>query len=465
MPWIEYSWHFSIFTVKLIDRMLHFTRLKLIMNTKYIILFSFLWLNTVLYAQRKDKPQLVVYGQGEVAFGAAVQSAKSGVQTLWVNPKGSFESELTQGADIKKVTSYQSLDGGLWGEFLKATINASHYTDSVFNRAKRHLNPRVSMNAFEKIIDSTQNLTILYNSSIEEVKRSRKNWTIDLSNGSSYKVFAVVDASKDAELIPLIELEEKIKDRALHSSLIGTNDIYESTAYKTSLMIDDRGENESLIPSSIIITPYAKNLFIAFDPDRAAPSLGSSVEDVPRLLLFGQAMGAAAGYCAFFETDYDKINIRTLQGELLAFKAQLIPFHDIAFEDVHNTHIQHIGLSGILEGVTNAEGKFIFNAEGFVSTKEIEAVMRSIYTRSQIWFNQHSSDQLKVKEVIDLIKFIALKGDEIDRAIENGWNTRFKFSGSFDSETPINRRQFAVLVDTYLQPFTVKVNKEGKFVY
>src|SRR5690606_23153197 len=96
------------------------------MNKRYPILICFLLLSMMLFAQRKSKPQLIVYGQGEAAFGAAVQSASSGVQTLWVNPENSFESMLTQGTDIKKVTSYQNLDGGLWGEFLKSTINASY---------------------------------------------------------------------------------------------------------------------------------------------------------------------------------------------------------------------------------------------------------------------------------------------------------------------------------------------------
>lgn|SRR5690606_2716185 len=435
------------------------------MNKRYPILICFLLLSMMLFAQRKSKPQLIVYGQGEAAFGAAVQSASSGVQTLWVNPENSFESMLTQGTDIKKVTSYQNLDGGLWGEFLKSTINASYYTDSVFNRAKRHLNPRVSLNAFEKIIDSASNLTVLYSTDVKEVKRSRKDWTVELNNGSSYKVFALVDASEGAKTLSLIDPDEKIQDTASGTSFISTSEIYESTTYKTSLMIYDGSETESVVPSSVLTMPYAKNLFIVFDPENPHRPQSSSVEDVPRLMLLGQAIGATAGYCAFFETDYDKINIRTLQGELLAFKAQLIPFHDIAFEDVHNTNIQHIGLSGILQGKRGEEGEFIFDPDGYVSTKEIEAVMRSIYTRSQIWFNQHSSDQLKVNEVIDLIKFIALKGNEIDRAIENGWSSRFKFNGSFGSENLITRRQFAVLVDTYLQPFTVKINKEGKFVY
>lgn len=435
------------------------------MERKYLILIvSLLWSST-LFAQRDTKPKLIVYGQGEAAFGAAIQSAKSGIQTLWVNPDPSFEGALTQGTDIKKVSSYQNLDGGLWGEFLKSTINASHYTDSVFNRAKSHLNPRIALNAYERIIDSVNNLIVVYGTTVEEIKRTRKDWRISLSDGSDHRVFAVVDASRSAGIALLVDPEEIIQDSTSNVSLIPVTEIYSSTAYKTSLMIYDQSEGGALVPATMLIKPYAKNLFVVFDSDRSDGRLSSSVENAPALILFGQAMGATAGYCAFFEIDYDKINIRTLQGELLAFKAQLMPFHDIAFEDVHNTNIQHIGLSGILKGTVNKNGQFVFDSDGFVSTAEIEEVMRSIYTRSQIWFNQHSIDRLTVAETLDLIKFVALKGDEVNRAVENGWNNRFKFDGSFSSEDVITRRQFAVLMDIYLEPFTVTVNKEGKFVY
>lgn len=434
------------------------------MNKGHHLLILLLLFNLTLLAQKRADIQLVVYGQGDAAFGAAVQSANSGIQTLWVNPDQSFESSLTQGDEILKVTSYQNLDGGLWGEFLKSTVNASQYTDSVFNRAKRHLNPRIALNSFEKIIDSVSNLTVVYGTTINEIRRTRKDWRLGLNNGSDYKVFAVVDATENAALLQLVDLEEKISDSSIMQR-IPIKDIYASTAFKTSLMIDERQNVESIVPASVLIRPYAKNLFTVFDPDKVEARKNSSIQDVPRRILLGQVLGAMAGYCAFFELDYDKINIRTLQGELLAFKAQLIPFHDIAFEDVHNTFIQHISLSGILKGRTGEKGKFIFDPAGTVSTDEIEFVMRNIYTRSQIWFNQHSIEKLSVGETIDLIKFIALKGDEVDRAVQNGWHSRFHFESKFDANNPITRRQFAVLVDTYLQPFSVKVDKKGNFVY
>lgn len=434
------------------------------MNKGHRLLILLLLFNLTLLAQKRADIQLVVYGQGDAAFGAAVQSANSGIQTLWVNPDQSFESSLTQGDEILKVTSYQNLDGGLWGEFLKSTINASQYTDSVFNRAKRHINPRVALNSFEKIIDSVSNLTVVYNTKVDEIKRTRNDWRLGLDNGSDYKVFAVVDATENAALLQLVDSEDKISDSSTMQR-IPTNDIYSSTVFKTSLMIDERRNSESIVPASMLIRPYAKNLFVVFDVDKLEAQASSSVQDVPRRILLGQALGATAGYCAFFEIDYDKINIRTLQGELLAFKAQLIPFHDIAFEDVHNTFIQHIGLSGILKGRTDENGKFIFDPTGSVSTEEIEFVMRNIYTRSQIWFNQHSIEKMTVGETIDLIKFIALKGDEINRGVQNGWHSRFQFESKFDENNTITRRQFAVLVDTFLQPFSVKVDKKGNLVY
>src|SRR5690606_41164285 len=65
-------------------------------------------------------------------------------------------SALTEGQEIKSISSYQNLDAGLWAEFLKLSLNAKDYSDSVFNHAKVYLNPQISKNTFEKMIRSEE---------------------------------------------------------------------------------------------------------------------------------------------------------------------------------------------------------------------------------------------------------------------------------------------------------------------
>jgi len=425
-------------------------------------------INSAAFAQKPGKVKLIIYGQGEAALASAVQASNSGVTTLWINPEASFSSALTEGQDVKSINSYQNLDAGLWAEFLKLSLNAKDYSDSVFNHAKVYLTPQISKNTFEKMIDSSKNLSVLYNTEIKRIRKSGKRWKIDLSNGQNHTVYAVVDASLQSKLIPLISDKEKLERKDADSiGPVNINQLYSLNLYRTSLMVEEKDRQERIIPTASLLKPYAGNFFIVYGSDGLIKEPKQSIQDIPSLMLYGQSIGAVASYCAFFETTSDKINIRTLQGELLAFKGQLLPFHDVAFEDVNNQSVQRVGLTGIIQGRLenpNDEGsKLIFDVDKHVSSMELEPVMRSIYTRSQIWFSDKSIEELKLKDLISLIKFISLKGNELDTQIENGWERKFHFTGSYDPECLLTRKQAAVLIDTYLQPFSIKVNEKGNF--
>lgn len=432
------------------------------------VLCILLFVSSVSFAQKPNKAKLIIYGQGETALASAVQASKSGVTTLWINPDASFNSSLTEGQEIKSIHSYQNLDAGLWAEFLKLSLNAKEYSDSVFNHAKVYLSPQISKNTFQQMIDSSKNLTVVYNTEIKKLRKSGKRWNIDLSNGQNYKVYALLDASPKASLTPLIRAKEKLPENKTDSiTPISADQLYNSTAYRTSLLVEDRNQQDWIIPTASLLKPYAENFFVIYGENGIIKQAKNAIQDIPTLMLYGQTIGAIASYCAFFETTSDKINIRTLQGELLAFKAQLLPFHDVAFEDVNNSSIQRVGLTGIIQGrLADEDGKgekLIFDVDKHISSMELEPIMRSLYTRSQIWFSDKSIDELKLKDLISLIKFIALKGDELDTQIESGWEKKFHFNGSYDPECLLTRKQAAILIDTYLQPFHVKVNEKGNF--
>lgn len=435
---------------------------------RFSIFLFLLLISLSSFAQKKGKPKLIVYGQGEAAMASAVQASNSGVNTIWINPEASFKSVLTDGAEIKRIDSYDNIDAGLWAEFLKQSLNAKDYSDSVFNRSKVHLNPRISMNAFEKMIDSSKNLTVIHKTDIRRIKRSgKKRWQIDLSNGDSYKVFAVVDASLESNLVPLIDKEDKISHPTSDFiPSVPVTQLYSSNIYRTSLFIIDNQE-EAIVPATTMIRPYADNIFVVYGADGILKESKQTVEDVPAKMLYGQSLGAIAGYCAFFEIKYDKINIRTLQGELFAFKGRFLPFHDVPFNDVHFGSIQRIGLTGIIQGRpdTAHNDRMIFDLESHVSSMELETIMKSFYTRSQIWFADKKIEELKLKDLLSLIKFVALKGNELDATVQKGWKPKFHFSGEYDPECIITRKQAAVLIDTYLQPFNVKINAKGDFMY
>jgi hypothetical protein len=90
--------------------------------------------------------------------------------------------------------------------------------------------------------------------------------------------------------------------------------------------------------------------------------------------------------------------------------------------------------------------------------------MKSFYSRSQIWFADHRSEKLSIREGIDLLMYTATRGEELRREIERGWKTNLGFSSAYEASRPLNRKEFAILLDAYLQSFSVKVNLEGQLL-
>ena len=171
----------------------------------------------------------------------------------------------------------------------------------------------------------------------------------------------------------------------------------------------------------------------------------------------------------FFKTTTDKIAVRTLQGELLAYGARLIPFQDVWYEDVHATHIQSIAAAGVLKGTrhqADGEEQYWFLPDSTVSVADIEPVIRQLNTRSQIWFMDNRAIQaLTLQDLLGLIKYAVNRGNELDAEVERGWEKRFRFSGKYTPGNYITRRQAAVLLDIYLKLFAVRVDWNGNFQY
>src|SRR5690606_32134218 len=124
---------------------------------------------------------------------------------------------------------------------------------------------------------------------------------------------------------------------------------------------------------------------------------------------------------------------------------------------------------GVLKGVhrlADGEEQYWFYPDTTVSAADIEPVVRQLYTRSQIWFSDNQrTDAMSLRDLLGLFKYTANRGSELDAEVEKGWERRFKFSGKYVPGHPVTRRQAAVLLDTYLKPFAVRVDRSGNFQY
>ncbi|WP_028296811.1 FAD-dependent oxidoreductase [Olivibacter sitiensis] len=417
--------------------------------------------------EKAFKPKVLVYGSGVDAFAAALQSAQSGVQTLWVMEGAKVESALTNG-EAKTVNAYADLSVGSWALFLRALANVQQGSDSAYRAARQLINPQIAINTFENVVDTAKNLQVRNKTTIAAIKKAGKGYEVTYSNKEKQKFEVVVDASESHALFQALGKDYLTDDgwvKVKNAIGIARQQIdYGDIRYRTGVSLALQNGKMGSLPISALVPDTASNIF-ATKGFEGNIMKETDINLVPQLMLQGQAVGTMAAFCAFFNTTTDKIALRTLQGELLAYGAWLLPFQDIKVLDPHVGPIQRIGATGLLQG-QYTDDKFLFLPDSTVSSTEIRDISEQLYTRSQIWFLRNKDiPQITLGQTLDFIKYLANRGDELNVEVEKAWAKRFKFTTPFDQERPVTRREFAVLIDTYLQPFNLKVDWDGNFAY
>ena len=411
------------------------------------VLFSLL--GSFSLSAQTVRTDVTVIGGTPAGISAGIQAARSGVKALIVE----------QG---------QSLSPGFSsGDLLFLERIRDHYIykkeaeEGVKDSVKReHIRPEDASKLIKGITDTVKNLTVMLNNSIREIEKDGKGWEIKLQNGRTIKTDVIIDASKTQAISAFLKIEPQKTIIQISNWLNTPNST--PRLFRTSVaygIVTSSNKNTSyLIPAATLMPAGIENIFLV-------PQAEKDLH--PQAMLAGQAAGASAAFCAFFKTTSKNLNIRITQGELLAYDARLIPYLDIDFADRHAIAFQHTGLSGILKGKsTQIAGKeeLVFDTLGTVSSEELRLPMKEFYSRSQIWFADHKKDSLTIDDTINLLMFTATRGQELRREIEKGWKDSYKFNSTYDSKRAINRREFAVLTDTYLQPFNRRVDLSGNLL-
>ena len=181
-------------------------------------------------------------------------------------------------------------------------------------------------------------------------------------------------------------------------------------------------------------------------------------------MLIGQAAGATAAYAGFFGKKTSEGNLKVIQGELINYKLAIMPFADIKHNDSNWKAIQFVGVTGVLKAKLE-KGTAWYMPDQLVTTDEIKQPIKDLFYKAQIWFDDHKGTELTLKAAIDLVCYVGNKSPEnTPKEIEKKWKTSYKFSTSFDLTKRITRREFAVILQDYMPPFNVNVDKNGKVV-
>lgn len=409
------------------------------MTRRLSILFILIGTCISLQAQT-TKTGVLVIGNTSTAVAASIQSARSGAKTIYLPQSLSLNVIFSEDdlPFIKNIRNHYSLK----------ERRRSKATDSIIALP---IMLKQASNLIKSISDSVKNLYINYNNAVDDIKKDGKSWEIRLKGGQKIKADVVVDATENLSIASMLRIDAK-KTRVITGN--STNP-FENKLYRSSVALGYLEDSSPFtIPMGSLIPQEIENFIII--PKQTGKIKISKMSA-------GQAAGTIASYCAFFNTSTKNINVRVVQSELLAFDAILIPYSDIERKDPNFLAFQRLGLSGLIKsGLTS--GKIHFDTAGLVKAEDLRSSMREFYTRSQLWFADNKKDTLTIDDAISLFKFIANRGNELNKEIEVGWKVSFKLNSSFDPKRNISRKEFGILADKYLQPYNIRVDISGNLL-
>ncbi|RZM26210.1 MAG: hypothetical protein EOO88_17815 [Pedobacter sp.] len=358
------------------------------------------------YAAQAQKIKTEVLVTGRENWAAALQSAHSAVKTIFVYSPGSFP--------LGQINV--NLSSGITAELLKkanGNIGAAH-SDVII----------------QKWLDSTKNLTLIQVQQALVPTSSGSGWQLRLDDGRTIKARVSIMSKVVASSPILIDYTQNLYRTSLVSGIFWQHE--NSTA--TFLNIQD------------FLDPEAENaVFVAVPEIQAA-----------------QAAGAIGAYAAFFKTKTNLSNLKRIQGELLGYKSALVPLADVVPADSSWRAIQNLSLMGVLKPVFKA-GKLYFNPRQEVQVEEVKQPIKDLFYKAQIWFDDNSSGAMTLAKTISLVCYVGNKSEASVRALlEKKWKTDFKNEGSLDYAKPMSRAAFSIIVNDYLKPADVTIDKTGR---
>lgn len=376
------------------------------------------------------KPAVLVIGNGNAAAAAAIQAAVSGVKTTILLQAGGF--------DINPIAN--ELNSGIQADFLKKINKAIGSKDSLLVSL---FDKKLANEVLTKWTDSIKNLTVIRNVMYTKADRSGNNWSFKLNNGQTIKPRVLIVAG-DSKLQTTLEIK----------SLPTTYEIpltYANTLYRTSVSSGKliNGSTASVFSMYNFLIPGQENL-VWLKGDEG--------------MLVGQAAGATAAYAGFFGIKLSEVKLKETQGELINYKLTIIPFSDIMQSDDNWKAIQFVGVTGVIKAsIEKNNAQFL--PDKLVTIEEIKQPFKDLYYKAQIWFDDYKNADLTLGAAIDMICYVGQKSPEsTPKEVEKKWKTTYKFNSNFDLTKQITRREFAAILQDYMPPFNVNVDKMGKVV-
>lgn len=366
----------------------------------------------VVYAQKTIKTDVLIIGNNNSAAAASLQAVKSGVKAVLLSDT---PVEISMHSKVNQA--------GIAAAILRKSAETD---DANLTRV------------FKVLTDSLKDLQIFENTVWEKLERSGSGWNVRIRDGRTIRAKVLVYA------LPNDGTTSLQLGRATAAKVFD----YSTNIYKTSVGSSIVNGQLLIIPAFSLVLPNSKNLVLA-------NAENASFNE-------GQAAGATAAYGSFYGVDASQVNLKAVQGELMNFKLDLLPFEDIKTTDTNWRAIQEFALSGMIK-VSIKDGKAFFMPEQVIQFGEISQPLKDLYYKAQIWLDDNKNVPMNLENVISMVSYVGNKSAENTLAqIEKQWKKAYQFTSDFNLKKLLTRREFAVIVRDYLAPFNVNIDKVGR---
>lgn len=217
------------------------------------------------------------------------------------------------------------------------------------------------------------------------------------------------------------------------------------------------------LPLGTLLPRQIKGLVVAEKSISVSNLVNGTTRLQPVVMQVGQVAGIVSALAIKKGVLPDEIAVRDVQSSVLNNGGYIMPYLDLEKSDNHFKSVQRIGATGILKGKgmnTGWKNETWFMTDSLVSTSELLTGLKDFDTHINYNFNNQN---LSVDDMFGLLSYLAdLYGKSLDRSqVVKLFGNEFDFS---DNQRYVTRKELAVLLDYYIDPFDLKqVDFTGKY--
>jgi hypothetical protein len=222
------------------------------------------------------------------------------------------------------------------------------------------------------------------------------------------------------------------------------------------------------LPLGVMIPQGVRGVIVAEKSISVSNLVNGTTRLQPVVMQIGQAAGVVAALAVKQRKEVADVSVREVQNQLLAAKGYIMPYLDVLPTDPFFLPLQRIGATGILKGIgrhVNWNNQTWIRANDILEYTDLKG-LKAVYPK--VDFNDNDSVACSVDVLLAVIRKIAfVEKIALPSDLKIAAINLLKQSNISDTllNRPIFRKEAAVLIDRFLDPFNRKaINIKGDFV-